>query len=466
MFFKTNIIISLFLLFGLSACITPSRDAARPEPGPLGKEFTTYQPPLNPTLLSSASSELEAPMDVLTLNQALALALMRNPELAAFAWEIRAQEARALQAALLPNPELASEFENIGGSGTLQGTDGAETTIELSQLIELAGKRKKRARVAGLERDLAGWDYETKRVDVLTEVRQAFVNVLAAQEQLTLANEIVHLAEDVFKTVSARVRAGKVSPLEEIKARVALASIRIKRERAKGSLETARLQLAATWGHRSADFEKVEGELDEIMPIPPIDDLFSRLSQNPDIARWDLEIEQRRASVKLEEARRIPDLTLGGGVRRFNETEDHAFILGLSIPIPLFDRNQGGVLEARIRMTKANEERQASVVRAGTALAEAYRVLSSAYTEVTALKSEVLPGAQTAFEAASEGYRQGKFGFLEVLDAQRTFFEAKGQYLEALAAYHQSRAVVERLIGEPLDTMSDFPRKMEEGEKE
>lgn len=445
------------LVLGLTGCATQRMDVAWPEPRLLGKDFATYRPPHQPSAAASASLELEEPTGIITLRQALSMALMKNPELEAFSWEVRAREAQTLQAGLLPNPEYGIEAENFGGTGGFRGFDETETTFQLSQLIELGGKRSKRTRVAALGRDLAGWDYESKRLDVLTESAKAFVDVLAAQERLTLTEELVRLAEQVFNTVSARVRSGKVSPVEETKARVVLATNRIELERAKRGLETARRLLAATWGSTSPTFKKVKGQLDAAKPIPSAGQLVRRISQNPDIARWVAELEQRKAAVKLENAMRIPDATLSGGVRRFNETNANAFVLGIAMPLPLFDRNQGGTLEARYRLAKANEERKASEVRIRTALAEVYQALSVAFVEATALKNDVLPGAQSVFDATSEGYRLGKFGYLDVLDAQRTLFKARNQYIEILTAYHKAVADVEKLIGERLDAVKNIP---------
>jgi cobalt-zinc-cadmium efflux system outer membrane protein len=132
---------------------------------------------------------------------------MHNPELAAFTWEVRAMEARTLQAGLAPNPEIGVEFEDFAGSGDLQGINGAEVTVALSQVIELAGKRQKRTRVAALERDLTAWDYEATRLDVLTRVTQAFVAVLSAQERLAVDTELARLAEQVLQGAEARVKA-------------------------------------------------------------------------------------------------------------------------------------------------------------------------------------------------------------------------------------------------------------------
>lgn len=456
MHLKGLIFLGIFLLMELTGCVTPRMDVAWPEPRSLGKDFKTYRPPHEPYVTPSESLQLEEPTGILTLRQALTLALMKNPELAFFSWEVRAKEAFTLQSGLLPNPEIIIEAENFGGSGALRRFDRTETTIQLSQLIELAGKPSKRRRVAALERDLAGWDYETKRLDVLTNVTKSFIDVLAAQERLEVTEELVLLAEQVYKTVSERVKAGKVSPVEETKAKITLASSRIELERAKRMLEAFRKSLAVTWGSVSPAFKNVAGDFDVIFPIPSTEEITHRVSMNPDIARWVVEMEQRRAAVKLEEAMRIPDLTISSGVRRLNETNDNAFVLGVSIPIPIFNLNQGGVLKARYRLAKAEEERRAVEVRVHTALAETYQNLSAAFSEVTALKNDVLPGAQSAFEAASEGYRQGKFGFLDVLDAQRTLVDARSQYIEALNVYHKSVADVERLIGECLGDVKNI----------
>jgi len=440
---------------GISACVRQQLDNVRLEARPLGKESSTRPvPTLHPLLVDEAKPAPETATGPLTLHQALSMALLKNPELAAFSWEIRAGEARTLQAGLLPNPELDVVVENFGNSA-LEGVDGATTTIQVSQSILLGGKRSKRARLASVERDVTGWEYEVKRLDVLTDVRKAFVDVLAAQERLALSEELTRLAGEVCETVSERVKAGRVSPVEETKSRTSLATARIELERAKRELAAARKRLVAMWGDTAPTFEKAAGQFDETRPIPPEEQLASYVSQNPDIARWAAEMEQRRAAVALEKARWIPEPTLSGGFRHFNEANEGVFLVGVSIPVPLFDRNQGGILEAKYKLAKANEERLASEVRVRSALAEAYRSLSTAFVETSVLKNEVLPGLRSAFEAAMEGYRQGKFGYLEVLDSQRTFFDARGRYLEALASYHKAVADVERLIAEPLDSVKN-----------
>jgi cobalt-zinc-cadmium efflux system outer membrane protein len=397
---------------------------------------------------------------------------MHSPELAASSWEMRSGEARSLQAGLFPNPEIEVEVENFGGSrkeenpdGTserINRFDGAETTVALRQLIELGGKRSKRKQVADSEHDLLGWDYETKRLDTITLVTNAFIDLLALQERMVLTDGLVDLSQDVFNTVSERVKAGKVSPVEETRAQVALSTIQIEQDRIARELEAGRKRLAATWGSNTPGFQRVAGTLETITALPPYESLIARITQNPDISRWDTELEQREAALHLEKSQRYPDLTIAGGVRYFEESNSQAYVMGLSLPLPLIDRNQGGILEATYSLKKARQERTAAEVDTISNLDDNYQTLLSAYTEVTVLRDTILPGAESAFNASQEGYLEGKFSYLDVLDVQRSLFDAKDTYINSLVSYHKALTSIERLIGENLTTIET----MQTNEKE
>lgn len=422
------------------------------EPGPLGREIPAPYPPLESPAVLPYGPDITEPAGDLTLREALSLALLQNPEIKAFALEIRAREAAVLQAGLRPNPKLDAVVENFGNNA-LQGFDSTTITLQLSQLIELGGKRAARTEATQLARDLAGWDYERERIKVLTETHNAYVEILSAQVRTALTEQLLDLAEEVAAAAAKRVTAGKVSPVEETKARVATTSVRIELTRAERELEAARKRLASTWGSTAPRFKHALGEIEAVLPIPSLEQLMDRLRQNPELARWATELAERQAVIALEESRAIPDLTASFGIRRFYEPGDDALVVGISLPLPVFNGNQGAILEAQRRLTKAEEERFATEVRVATGLSNAYQTLAGAHAEIAALKAEVLPGAQSAFEAASKGYRLGKFGLLDVLDAQRTLFGAKAQYLRALTDYHRSVAQVEGLIGERLEAV-------------
>jgi cobalt-zinc-cadmium efflux system outer membrane protein len=441
------IAIIAILLLTNAICATPAWSSEGQSKATLGNDYETFQSSFQ---ASGTALQPVNPSGVLTLQQALALGLMQNPELASFSWETRTAEARTLQAGLLPNPEISAEVENFGGPRELKGFNGSENTLQISQLFELGGKRSKRKNLAELEKDLSEWDFEAKRLDVFTDITKDFWDVLAAQERLSITRDLLQLSEQVYTTVVERVKAGKVAPLEELQAKVSLTTMRIELEQTKRELETARKRLAATWGSSSPAFEKVSGEFDTVEAIPEQEQIRSLISQNPDIARWETEIAKARAAIKLKDANAIPDVTFGAGPRYFNETNDNALVMGISMPIPLFNRNQGERLEARHNLSKAEEQRKAAQIKTLTDLAQAYQELSSAYLSAAALKENALPGAESAFNAAQEGYREGKFSYLQVIDAQRTFFEVKRQYMAALADYHKSRAGIERLIAQPV----------------
>lgn len=444
---------------GFSGCATQSARVGEvwTEPRPLGKELSTFRPSRDPADTPAKPPASEEPAGGLTLRRALALSLARNPALATFSWEVRIGEARTLQAGLRPNPEVGVEVEDILGTGDFRGFDETQTTIQLSQLVELGGKRAARVKAAALSRELAGWDYETQRLGVFARTAEAFVEVLSLQQRLALADEMVGLAERAMAAVNKRVEAARTFAVEGTKAQVALASVQIERDQTRRTLDAARQRLAANWGNTQPRFERVEGNLESLAEIPALEQLLERLRQNPELARWATEIAQREANLRLEKSRRVPDITVGGGYRRLSGPEDNAFIVGISMPLPLFSRNQGNIKEAEYRLSQAQVERRAAELRVTTALGQSWRRLAAAQAEVAALKEKVLPGAQQAFDTMSQYYNDGRIGYLEVLDAQRTFFAARAQYYRALSDYHQAVIAVERLIGEPLPSNTGLP---------
>ena len=447
---------------GLTACSGGRVPVSTVPPRPLGRDVPVYIP--SPADRGRpAGPVFAAPTDSVSLRDAVALALLHSPELAAFAWETRAREARILQAGRPPNPVVGVVAEDIVASSLRSEAAGNEqvvqpqTTVQLSQVIELGGKRAARQNLAARTRDLAAWDYEAARIDVLTAVTHAFIDVLAAQEMVRLTAQTSQLVEQVQQSVSARVVAGVVSPIEETRADVALAAVRVESSRATRLLDASRQRLAAQWGSAEARFVAGTGDLNVAPTLPSIAELTTRLVENPDLARWTVEILQREAAVTAERSRRLPDVTLNAGYRRFSDLELDAFLIGASFPLPLFDRNTGAIREAESRLAKAYEERRAMTAHVSARLAEAYRAMAGAHDELMALRVTVLPGSRQTFDAVSEGYRLGKFGFLDVLDAQRTLIAASGQYLRALSDYHKAVADVERLVGVPLSGIANAP---------
>ncbi len=391
----------------------------------------------------------------LTLRDAALLALQRNPELASFAKEMRALEGATLQAGLLRNPELSINVENAGNIQPLQGDVNSQkavtqevvqqiTTIRISQLIELGGKRAARVNAALLGEELAGKDYETRRVETFTEV-------LAGQERVRLAEDNLQLAQGVVSTTGKRVQAGKVPPIEETRAGVTLSTTRIELEQAQRDLVSARKRLTLLWGNASPRFIRALGNLELLITLPSFEVLAERVLSSPIALRAMKNIEQRKALLEVEQTRRIPNLTVNAGVVHHALLGGNTPVVSLVMPLPFFDRNQGNVREAHQRVNKAIDEQAAVDLRLKAELTLAYEALSSAQNEVGILRDEILPAAKSAFEITNRGYELGKFGFLEVLDAQRTLFQNRILYVRALANYHRLVNEIERVIAAPID---------------
>jgi outer membrane protein, heavy metal efflux system len=384
----------------------------------------------------------------LTLERVLQLVTARSPEIAAAQSELRAREGRLLQAASWPNPELAGMSENLGGD--IEKTGGVQSTLEFGQRLELGGDRRARTDVARAGRDLARWDLESRRRDVASRATTAFVDVLSGQKRVELASDTVRLAEQVLTTVAARVEAGKVSPIEETRAEVGLATERIERERAAAELAAARSRLSAIWGSTSTRFTRAVGTLGVIPAIPPVESIAAQIDRNPEVARWATEIVEREALLRMERARAVPDVTISAGYRRF-ELGNSAAVIAASVPLPLFDRNRGAQIEARERLARARNEQLATLVRFRQLAEETHAFLTRAEAEVRKLRDDVVPGAESVYAAISEGYRLGKFGYMEVLDARRTLVTARAQLVRAQSELQRSFADLLRLTSEPFN---------------
>lgn len=422
---------------------------AEPKPAPLVAGYD------NPTArIDGADPDWPAvvePRGALTLRDAAGAALVGNPALAQHAWEARVREALALQADLRPNPALSIEVENLGGTGTRSGVEQTETTIGLSQVVLLGGKRTRRRELANIRSDLARWDYEVARVAVLTATAKAFAATLAAQQRLVLLDDLDRAAATAVEAASAQVAAGAAPAAARSRAEVLRLAIQLDRQQASRALAASRVALSSTWGTTAPQFAEVQGDLyGGVVAPPPLDSLEARTESNPDLARWATELAEREAAVSVERAGGTPDPTIGLGGRHYAQGDDASLVLSVSMPLPVFDRNQGNVLAAARDVHKARAQKASVALSVRAELAMRYQDLVAAHEQADALRTSTLPAARLAFEETRDGYQRGVFGYIDVLDAQRTLYQLQVREIDVLADYHQARADIERLLGAPL----------------
>lgn len=399
--------------------------------------------------------EFVEPAGDISLLDAYAAALLNHPKLTGYGWKVRVREAQALQANLLPNPEVEFEVEEFGGSGSYSGFDSAETTLLFSQMVELGQKRSKRNAVAQLERDIATLEYEAARVDILAEVSRAFIKLLAYQQRYEMVKQNLELAESSYDAIEKSVDAGAVSPLDLTKSRVAVVQEKLEFNRIQNDLDIAKAKLAAAWGSNQPVFDRAVGNLALMEKLPSVGILSRRISQNPDIARWAVEISKYQAQIMYEKSQSIPDVSVGAGMKYSHESGDAAAVFGLSMPLSLFDRNQGNIRAAQYEFERALQQKREIELQINTALTSAYRKLQSAHQEAQVMNGELYPAARQAYNDIQKAYVEGKLGYLDVLDAQRTLFETQRDYLEALVRFHSIAIDIESLIGMPLSELAE-----------
>ncbi len=401
-------------------------------------------------------SEPPESAEPITLAHALALALERSPQLAAFFWDIRAAEARILQAKLVPNPEISYDGEDFTRAGVRSATESMQNTLVLSQLIELGGKRSSRVWEAQFDRRAAEWDYQVKRLEVLKSTTLAFIDVLSGQRKVLLAEENVQLTERGIPVTQKRVEAGKASNVELIRTNTEAATARIGLTEARHDLEAARVNLAAQWGAKKATFPSVTGDLEQLRPIPSLESLKAKLQANPELAKWTTERQRREATLSLARAEAHPDVTINAGPRLLGSSRaDMTLVAGFSVPLPLWNRNQGKIAEAEANVAKTSDERAAAEAGTYAELNEAYQTLGRAAEEVRILRDTVLPGAKSAVDQITEGYATGRFSQLDVLDAQRSYIETRTQYVRALSDFQKAAAQIDVLTAGPAELPSN-----------
>ena len=391
----------------------------------------------------SAPVAQDAP--VYTLDQAVSAAGGSAPAAEAATAGIDAARAGRTVAGLRPNPVVQGQFENVIGSGPYRGVRSAETTVGFAIPIELGGKRGARVAVANAQLSRAEIQAAIIAADVRLQVTQLYVEAVAADRRVTIARDQARIASDALRAASVRVQAGRASPLEQQRADVARINADANVERQLRLAEAARANLARRIGR------PIDGALDDTLldrlpganiygPVAPVEATGTLA-----LAAANADFSIAEAGVRLARANRVPDLNVGPAIRRLEATNDMAAVFTVSIPIPVFNNGRAAIAQATAQRTQADAQRRVTALDIEQAITDAQAQAANAATTARAASGPALAAAQEAARIARIGYREGKFGQLELLDAERTLAETRVAAIDALAKYQNARAQVERL---------------------
>jgi cobalt-zinc-cadmium efflux system outer membrane protein len=373
----------------------------------------------------------------LTLEEALARAAQSRVEVTALPLEVQAGEGRILQASVKPGLEVDFETQDV-----LE-----ETTLGVSLLHELGGKREARVASARANLEALGAQVDVRRLEIGHQVRKTYCAVLAAEQSLALSEESLTLARSFAETVAEKVRAGAASPIEETRAAVRFHGAAAEVERARREVALARAEFSLAVGDPAVRSAALEGRLPEDTTVPDAVALTGQVDGSPDLKLLEQEVLLRRGALAEERAQGTPDITWRAS-STYNRLDHEAWVtFGASIPLFPSRRNRGAVSAAAADVEQAERERAAAQQRLASELERAAAGLHAYAREATILRDTVLTGAERAFATVQEGYRLGKFPYLDVLDASEVLLGARLQYTAALAALAQARIDVDRLLG-------------------
>lgn len=377
--------------------------------------------------------------NILSLESAVAVALEKNPQISAAQHQFKASQGLLDQAGRLPNPSLEISVED-------QQRTTRTTTTALSIPIELGGKRSARKTAARLNSQLAAQEYEILKADIRSAVTARFFDVAIAQELVRVSLDMHKVAQNALRVAAKRVESGKAAPLERDRAEVELTNALMGVRKAESDLSAARQELALLLGEAKVSFDSVEATVEDLPPRPTLDDLNTSLQSSARFVAGKLAVEASAAALDVEKSKRYPDITLTGGVSRDNEVGRNKVQMGISIPLPLFDRNQGNVYAAKMQSYRAQDNYRETQTRLTADLIRAASRYDVAASSARDYAVSVLPASRKAYEAARKGLEAGKFGYLEVLDAQRVLSASNIAYLTTLSQAFQARAEIDRIL--------------------
>jgi outer membrane protein, heavy metal efflux system len=401
-------------------------------------------------LLALPADAAERNDTAMTLPAAIQLALSENPDLQVYRFRETGLQGLVQNAGLAPPIDLSAEAENIGGTDEYSGFDSAEFTLALSSVIELGDKREARVAAVEAQRQVIAGERQTRALDLMGEVTRRYVEVVATQARLDLAVNARLLAQEVVQSVEHRARAGAAPEAEPLRARANLAQAELVVTEGQNRLRSARLSLSLLWGDMEPDFVRVAGNLENLGNIGDFDTLYQRAIQNPAIELFASEERLREAEFQLATSQSNTDIGWSVGIRQYQETNDTAFVAGLSIPLVGAKRNTGALQSARAARDEVSMRRETALLNLRASLFDAYQQRKLGIESADSLRSDVIPLLQRALQQTQAAYENGRYSYQEWAAAQQELLSAEYALIAAASAALQSGATIEQLTSEPL----------------
>jgi outer membrane protein, heavy metal efflux system len=407
------------------------------------------------------STPVNAQSAKLTWQEAARLTLEHSPALTAFGYQLDAQVGRIQQAGVKPNPEFSLTIENAAGSGEFKSMDSAETTLGISWILD-GKQRRERVKTAEAANAVLIAERDIKRLDALAGTARWYAQAMALQAQATQATVAVNTAEESVKFIGQRVRAGNSPAAELARAEVELANRRLEREDISHEQAIVHRQLAAQWGETLAPFTAVNADIHQIPAIVSYPELQARLKQHPRLQYLVTRERFEESHIALAQSQGKAQWRVSAGIRQLAATDDQALVAGVSVPLTVFDRQQGRVAEARALAALSRAERDAEQVAIDTAVFSLHQELSHSLHTLHSYSTQIIPALEKALNETRRAYDSGRYSYQEWVGVQRELLNAQQRYIDTALAAHLQSIEIERLTGISINAVAATPSAISE----
>lgn len=377
--------------------------------------------------------------------------LASSPELALYPYFVRASDAEALQAGLKPNPRLELELENVLGSGDNRFLSGHELTLSLSQVLEMGDKRERRVDLVDRKTASIQRDYEVKRLDVVAATLRDYYQLLRIQALLDWNQQRITSEHAAVAIIKRRAQAGVVGQADVMRMQLRLKKSETQEQLLLAEHEQARHTLASHWA-ALPEFEQVDGDLAALPLVPAKETLTAAIKQSPDylLAMAETRIEETRLA--LAKANSIADVTVGGGIRRSELSNDSSLVFSFSMPLQWHDQNQGNRAKTQAQLDAKMAAENLLETRLSVALNGIHSAMQNTLQQTRYLQNELQPVAQELLQEVERGYQSGLYNVLQWVDAQNELFTIERELIESRYSAQLQFLELERLSGVSLNT--------------
>jgi len=412
-------------------------------------------------ILMSVPAQAEQVEHTLELSSAIKRTLGQSPSLRIFEFRNMALKGQEETESLRPAYEVGFEAENFSGSGNFNGSDNVDLTVSLSSVIEMGDKRTARVNVVSSSHAQLEAQRQVKVLELLGEVTRRYVDILAAQERVSLAEEGEQLAQNTLSEVTKRAKKGATPEAEVKRAQAAVGQARLTVSSERQQLEYFKVALAALWGEKTPSFSMVEGNLYQFGKDIEFQKLYARVKQNPAIQVFATEERLKEAEVRLAKTQASTDIRWSIGLRQFKETDDTAITAGFNVPLFSSKRSSGSIASAMAARNEVLVQKEVSLLKLHTQLFHAYGNRQQAIVTARDLENNIIPSLEQALKETKKAYQRGRYSYLDYMTARQELITARRTLIDAGSAALRYGADIEQLTAEPLpasqhNTLNEF----------